>query len=126
MYVYVSVYVYVIDSALSYNFVINIFIIIILSVTKKVLSYLSVMLSLGHDVLTFGIFGLFAGKYLLVFSLMCAGKGCEIGQLNKGAGSLIIRYETGQEEDDYKGYSTNYQHLNVDLYKELWKLVKVK
>jgi hypothetical protein len=45
--------------------------------------------------------------------------------MNKGAGSLIKYYKTGQEEDGYKGYSTNYQDLNIDVYKdELWKLVK--
>jgi len=45
--------------------------------------------------------------------------------LNKEAGSLIRYYKTGQQEDGYKGYSTNYQDLNIDIYKlELWKLVK--
>ena len=45
--------------------------------------------------------------------------------MNKEAGSLIKYYKTGQEEDGYKGYPTNYQDLNVDVYKEeLWKLVK--
>jgi DNA polymerase elongation subunit (family B) len=45
--------------------------------------------------------------------------------MNKEAGSLIKYYKTGLEEDGYKGYSTNYQDLNVDVYKEeLWKLVK--
>lgn len=46
--------------------------------------------------------------------------------LNKGsAGSLIKYYKTGQQEDGYKGYSTNYQDLNIDTYKqELWKIVK--
>jgi hypothetical protein len=45
--------------------------------------------------------------------------------MKKEAGSLIKYYKTGQEEDGYKGYSTNYQDLNVDVYKEeLWKLVK--
>ena len=45
--------------------------------------------------------------------------------MNKEAGSLIKYYKTGQEEDGYKGYSTNYQDLNVDVYKEeLWKIVK--
>jgi DNA polymerase elongation subunit (family B) len=45
--------------------------------------------------------------------------------MNKEAGSLIKYYKTGQEEDGYKGYSTNYQDLNIDVYKEeLWKLVK--
>jgi DNA polymerase elongation subunit (family B) len=45
--------------------------------------------------------------------------------MNKEAGSLIRYYKTGQEEDGYKGYSTNYQDLNVDVYKEeLWKIVK--
>jgi DNA polymerase elongation subunit (family B) len=46
--------------------------------------------------------------------------------MSKEAGSLIKYYKTGQEEDGYKGYSTNYQDLNVDVYKEeLWKIVKV-
>ena len=45
--------------------------------------------------------------------------------MNKEAGSLIRYYKTGQEEDGYKGYSTNYQDLNVDVYKEeLWRIVK--
>jgi hypothetical protein len=45
--------------------------------------------------------------------------------MNKEAGSLIKYYKTGLEEDGYKGYSTNYQDLNVDVYKEeLWRLVK--
>jgi hypothetical protein len=45
--------------------------------------------------------------------------------MNKEAGSLIKYYKTGLEEDGYKGSSTNYQDLNVDVYKEeLWKLVK--
>ena len=45
--------------------------------------------------------------------------------LNKEPGSLIQYYKTGQQEDGYKGYSTNYQDLNVDVYKEeLWKIVK--
>jgi hypothetical protein len=45
--------------------------------------------------------------------------------LNKESGSLIKYYKTGQEEDGYKGYSTNYQDLNIDVYKiELWKLIK--
>ena len=45
--------------------------------------------------------------------------------MNKEAGSLINYYKTGLEEDGYKGYSTNCQDLNVDVYKEeLWKLVK--
>ena len=44
--------------------------------------------------------------------------------MSKDAGSLIKYYKTGQEEDRYKGYSTNYQDLNVDVYKEeLWRLV---
>jgi hypothetical protein len=34
--------------------------------------------------------------------------------MNKEAGSLIKYYKTGLEEDGYKGYSTNYQDLNVD------------
>ena len=45
--------------------------------------------------------------------------------MNKEAGSLIKYYKTGQEEDGYKGYSTNYQDLNIDVYKEeLWKIVR--
>ncbi|MGC1932676.1 MAG: DNA polymerase domain-containing protein [Candidatus Nitrosopolaris sp.] len=45
--------------------------------------------------------------------------------MRKEAGSLIKYYKTGQEEDGYKGYSTNYQDLNVDVYKEeLWRIVK--
>jgi DNA polymerase elongation subunit (family B) len=45
--------------------------------------------------------------------------------MNKEAGRLIKYYKTGLEEDGYKGYSTNYQDLNIDVYKEeLWKLVK--
>ena len=45
--------------------------------------------------------------------------------MNKGAGSLIKYYKTGLEEDGYKGYSTNYQDLNIDVYKEeLWRIVK--
>jgi DNA polymerase elongation subunit (family B) len=45
--------------------------------------------------------------------------------LNKDAGSLIQYYKTGQQEDGYKGYSTDYRDLNVDVYKqELWKIVK--
>ena len=43
--------------------------------------------------------------------------------MNKEPGSLIKYYKTGQEEDGYKGYSTNYQDLNVDVYKEVWRLV---
>ena len=45
--------------------------------------------------------------------------------MSKGAGSLIKYYKTGQEEDGYRGYSTNYQDLNVDVYREeLWRIVK--
>ncbi|HEY7080147.1 MAG TPA: DNA polymerase domain-containing protein [Nitrososphaeraceae archaeon] len=45
--------------------------------------------------------------------------------LNKESGNLITYYKTGQQDDGYKGYSTNYQDLNIDVYKvELWKLVK--
>lgn len=45
--------------------------------------------------------------------------------LNKESGSLIKYYKTGQQEDGYKGYSTNYQDVNIDIYKvELWKLLK--
>ena len=44
---------------------------------------------------------------------------------NKETGSLIKYYKTGQQEDRYKGYSTNYQDLDIDVYKvELWKLIK--
>jgi hypothetical protein len=51
---------------------------------------------------------------------------CKIGTLmNKEAGGLIPYYKTGLEEDGYKGYSTNYQDLNIDVYKEeLWRIVK--
>jgi hypothetical protein len=45
--------------------------------------------------------------------------------LNKEPGSLIKYYKTGQQEDGYKGYSTNYQDLDINIYKiELWKLIK--
>jgi hypothetical protein len=45
--------------------------------------------------------------------------------LNKEADSLIKYYKTGKQEDGYKGYSTNYQDLDIDVYKtELWKLIK--
>ncbi|MGA8082266.1 MAG: hypothetical protein WB988_10415 [Candidatus Nitrosopolaris sp.] len=45
--------------------------------------------------------------------------------MNKEAGSLIKYYKTGLKEDGYKGYSINYQDLNIDAYKEeLWKIVK--
>ena len=45
--------------------------------------------------------------------------------LNKEPGSQIQYYKTGEQEDGYKGYSTNYQDLNIDVYKEeLWKIVK--
>jgi len=45
--------------------------------------------------------------------------------MNKEAGSLIKYYKTGQQEDGYKGYSTNYRDLNIDVYKqELWNIVK--
>ena len=45
--------------------------------------------------------------------------------LNKEPGSLIQYYKTGQQEDGCKGYSTNYQDLDIDVYKiELWKLLK--
>jgi DNA polymerase I len=45
--------------------------------------------------------------------------------LNKESGSLISYYKSGQQEDGYKGYSSNYQDLNIDVYKqELWKIVK--
>jgi DNA polymerase I len=47
------------------------------------------------------------------------------GSLNVESGSLIKYYKTGEQEDGYKGYSTNYQDLNIDVYKlELWKIVK--
>ena len=45
--------------------------------------------------------------------------------LNKESGSLITYYKSGKQEDGYKGYSTNYQDLNIDVYKqELWKILK--
>ena len=45
--------------------------------------------------------------------------------LNKEPGNLIQYYKTGQQENGYKGYSTNYQDLDIDIYKiELWKLIK--
>lgn len=45
--------------------------------------------------------------------------------LNKEPGSLVKYYKTGKQEDGYKGYSTNYQDLDIDVYKiELWKLIK--
>ena len=45
--------------------------------------------------------------------------------LNKEPGSLIKYYKTGQQEDGYKRYSTNYQDLDIDVYKlELWKLLR--
>jgi DNA polymerase I len=45
--------------------------------------------------------------------------------LNKEPGSLIKYYKTGQQKDGYKGYSTNYQDLDINVYKiELWKLIK--
>jgi hypothetical protein len=45
--------------------------------------------------------------------------------LHKEPGSLIQYYKTGKQEDGYKGYSTNYQDLDIDVYKtELWKLIK--
>jgi DNA polymerase elongation subunit (family B) len=51
---------------------------------------------------------------------------CKIGTLmNKEVGGLIRYYKTGQQEEGYKGYSKNYQDLDIDVYKEeLWKLVK--
>ena len=45
--------------------------------------------------------------------------------LDKEPGSLIKYYKTGHQEDGYKGYSTNYQDLDIDIYKiELWKLLR--
>ena len=45
--------------------------------------------------------------------------------LNRESGSLIKFYKTGQQEDGYSGYSTDYRDLNIDVYKiELWKLVR--
>jgi DNA polymerase, archaea type len=45
--------------------------------------------------------------------------------LNKEPGSLIQYYKIGEQEDGYKGYSTNYQDLDIDIYKvELWKLLE--
>ncbi|HET7284751.1 MAG TPA: DNA polymerase domain-containing protein [Nitrososphaeraceae archaeon] len=47
--------------------------------------------------------------------------------LNKESGSIIKYYKTGLQEDGYKGYSTNYQDLNIDVYKlELWKRLHAK
>lgn len=44
---------------------------------------------------------------------------------NMEAGGLIKFYKTGQQEDGYNGYSTDYRDLNIDVYKtELWKLVR--
>ncbi len=37
--------------------------------------------------------------------------------LNKEAGGLIKYYKTGQQKDGYKGYSINYQDLDIDVYK---------
>ena len=50
----------------------------------------------------------------------------KIGKLlNRESGSLINFYKTGLQEDGYKGYSTDYQDLNIDVYKiELWNIVK--
>jgi len=45
--------------------------------------------------------------------------------LNKEPDNLVQYYKTGQQENGYKGYSTNYQDLDIDIYKiELWKLIK--
>ena len=46
----------------------------------------------------------------------------KIGRLlNKESGDLITYYKSGMQEDGYKGYSTNYQDLNIDVYKlEPW------
>ncbi|MGA9844686.1 MAG: DNA polymerase domain-containing protein, partial [Nitrososphaeraceae archaeon] len=45
--------------------------------------------------------------------------------LSKESGSLIKYYKAGNQEDGHKGYSTDYQDLNIDIYKlELWKLIK--
>ena len=45
--------------------------------------------------------------------------------LNKEPDNLVQYYKTGQQEHGYKGYSTNYQDLDIDIYKvELWKLIK--
>jgi hypothetical protein len=45
--------------------------------------------------------------------------------LKKEAGEIIRYYKTGQQEDGYKDYSSNYQDLNIDVYKlELWNVVK--
>jgi DNA polymerase, archaea type len=45
--------------------------------------------------------------------------------LKKEAGEIIRFYKTGQQEDGYKDYSSNYHDLNVDVYKlELWNVVK--
>lgn len=45
--------------------------------------------------------------------------------LNKESGGLIKYYKTSQQDDGYKGYSTDYRDLNIDIYKaELRKLVR--
>jgi DNA polymerase, archaea type len=45
--------------------------------------------------------------------------------LKKEAGEIIRYYKTGQQEDGYKDYSSNYQDLNIEVYKlELWNVVK--
>jgi DNA polymerase elongation subunit (family B) len=45
--------------------------------------------------------------------------------LKKEAGDVIKYYKTGQQENCYKDYSSNYQDLNIDIYKlELWNVVK--
>jgi DNA polymerase elongation subunit (family B) len=45
--------------------------------------------------------------------------------LKKEAGEIIRYYKTGQQEDGYKDYSSNYHDLNIDVYKlELWNVVK--
>ena len=37
--------------------------------------------------------------------------------LNKESGILMKYYKTVPQEDEYKGYSTNYQNLNIDICK---------
>ena len=36
---------------------------------------------------------------------------------NMESGSLIKFYKTGQQEDGYNGYSSEYRDLNIDVYK---------
>jgi hypothetical protein len=61
---------------------------------------------------------------LLSYLLACVRH--KIGKsLNKRIVSLIKYYKNGLQKDWYKGYSTNYQDLDIDVYKtELRKLIK--